>query len=294
MRLGLRAKFNLALLAIFALSTVVALALAQRQFVQDARDDVTRQSELMMEAALAVRSYTSSHIKPFLDPMLAERFLPESVPAFAATETLALLHQKYADYRYREAALNPTNPRDQAEGWEAELVERFRQDSGLTELHGERVGRNGLLWYVAHPIRITNPQCLACHSTADAAPASLLRAYGASSGFGWRMNEVIGAQVVTVPMSVPLAQAEKAFRTFLLSMALLFVATLVVLNTMLTRMIVRPIADVARAAEDISLGRPGGAELPEKGSDEIATLRTSFNRMRRSLAAAMALAGRKP
>jgi len=291
MVLGLRAKFNLALLVIFASAALVALGLAQRQFNQDARDTVTRQAQLMMEAALAVRGYTTSRIKPHLDPLLADRFLPETVPAFAATETMALLQRKVTDYNYREAALNPTNPRDRAEGWEAVVIERFRGDPAATELHGERQGVSGRLWYVARPIRITNGQCLACHSTAEAAPASLVRTYGTAGGFGWNLNEVIGAQVVTVPMAVPLAQAEQAFRTFVLSMGALLLVTLIVLNVMLTLLIVRPIAEVARAAEDISLAR-AGPELSESGRDEIATLRTSFNRMRRSLAAALALAGR--
>jgi hypothetical protein len=43
-----------------------------------------------------------------------KQFLPQTVPAYAATETLAQLRKKYPNYDYKEATLNPTNPRDRS------------------------------------------------------------------------------------------------------------------------------------------------------------------------------------
>ncbi len=290
--MSLRLKFNLVLIAIFAIGTAAVLFVGRQQFLRDAQDDVTRQSALIMESALAVRGYTTARIKPHLDPKLADVFLPETVPAFAATETINLLRKKYPDYGYKEAALNPTNPRDLAADWEASIIRGFRDDPSASEVKGERWGQNGPLWYVAKPIRITNAQCLACHSSPTAAPASLLAAYGHQNGFGWNLNEVIGAQIVTVPMTVPLAQADAAFRTFVIAIASVLLVTLVVQNLMLSRLIIRPVTAVAKAAEAISLGRDV-PEFAEKGSDEVADLRRSFNRMRRSLVVAMSMIGKR-
>ena len=291
--MNLRLKFNLVLIGVFALGTAAVLLVSREQFLRDAQADVTRQSSLIMESALAVRGYTTARIKPYLDPKLADVFLPETVPAFAATETINLLRKKYPDYGYKEAALNPTNPRDLAQEWEASIIRHFREDPSASEAIGERYGQNGRQWYVARPIKITNAQCLNCHSTPTAAPASLLLAYGKQNGFGWNLNEVIGAQIVTVPMAVPLAQADAAFRTFVISIVSVLVITLVVLNMMLSRLIIRPVTAVAKAAEAISLGRTDVAEFSEKGSDEVADLRRSFNRMRRSLVVAMAMIGKR-
>lgn len=291
--MNLRFKFNLVLIGIFAVGTAAVLLLGRQQFLRDAQEDVTRQSSLIMESALAVRGYTTTRIKPHLDPKLVDVFLPETVPAFAATETINLLRKKYPDYGYKEAALNPTNPRDLAMEWEASIIRHFREDPASTEAVGERYGQNGLQWYVARPIRITNAACLACHSTPQAAPASLIQAYGHQNGFGWNLNEVVGAQIVTVPMAVPLAQANSAFRTFVISIASVLLLTLVVLNVMLSRLIIRPVTAVAKAAEAISLGRNNVAEFSEAGSDEVADLRRSFNRMRRSLVVAMSMIGKR-
>jgi protein-histidine pros-kinase len=293
LHVNLRLKFNLVLVGIFAVGTAAVLLVSRQQFLRDAEDDVTRQSSLIMESALAVRGYTTARIKPHLDPKLTEVFLPETVPAFAATETINLLRKKYPDYGYKEAALNPTNPRDLAAEWEASIIRHFGQDAAATEVKGERWGQNGPLWYVARPIRITNPQCLNCHSSPSAAPASLLLAYGQQNGFGWKLNEVIGAQIVTVPMAVPLQQADAAFRTFVISIASVLVLTAIVLNLMLSRLIIRPVTAVAKAAESISLGRTDVPEFGEAGSDEVADLRRSFNRMRRSLMVAMSMIGKR-
>lgn len=291
--MNLRLKFNLVLVGIFAVGTTAVLLVGRDQFLRDAQADVTRQSSLIMESALAVRGYTTTRIKPHLDPKLAEVFLPETVPAFAATETINILRKKYPDYGYKEAALNPTNPRDLAQEWEASIIRHFREDSAATEAVGERFGTYGKQWYVARPIRITNASCLNCHSTPAVAPASLVLAYGQNNGFGWNLNEVIGAQIVTVPMAVPLAQADAAFRTFVIAIGAVLALTLVVLNIMLSRLIIRPVTAVAKAAEAISLGKNNVAEFSEQGSDEVADLRRSFNRMRRSLVVAMSMIGKR-
>jgi protein-histidine pros-kinase len=61
----------------------------------NAKQEVLRNAGLMMEAALSIRGYTVSQVKPHLEPQLAETFLPQSVPAFAATETFNTLRKKY-------------------------------------------------------------------------------------------------------------------------------------------------------------------------------------------------------
>ncbi|MDX2220143.1 MAG: DUF3365 domain-containing protein, partial [Burkholderiales bacterium] len=143
--------------------------------------------------------------------------------------------------------------------------------------------------YLARPIQIKDPACLACHSVPAAAPASMLKLYGENNGFGWKHQEIIGAQVVSVPMDVPIKNANRAFTTFMSSLAAIFAVTFVVLNIMLSLLIVRPIREMSAAADKISTGDFDVPEFMDKGKDEISTLGTSFNRMRRSLQKAMKL-----
>jgi protein-histidine pros-kinase len=285
---GLRFKFNIVLAIVFAAGIAVSAAVSYQLLQRNAKQEVLRDAGLMMEAALAIRGYTVNQVKPHLDAQLNEKFLPQAVAAFAATEIFNALRAKYPEYSYKEATLNPTNPRDRAIEWETDVVNAFRNTSTLTEFTGERMTETGAMLYLARPIQVKDPGCLACHSSASAAPPSMVKLYGESNGFGWKFQEIVGAQVVSVPTSLPLKNAREAFIAFMLSLGAIFLATFVVLNIMLSVLIVRPIRHMAGSADRISTGDFKEPEF-DKGGDEIGVLGHSFNRMRRSLQKALTL-----
>ena len=285
--MGLRLKFNLALLFVFALGFAVSGYLSYSLLHKNAREEVLRNAGVMMEAALSMRQYTVSQVRDKL-VQKEDEFLPQTVPAFAATEMMNQLRKKYPDYAYKEAALNPTNPRDRAVDWEADVVNQFRKETGRPEISGTRATSEGLSLYLARPFQIKDQACLSCHTTPEMAPAAMVTRYGRDNGFGWQLNEVIGAQLVSVPMSLPVRNANRAFYTFMASLGGVFVALFVILNLMLYVLIVRPVRRVAAAADRLSAGRTSSAdrelpELPESGKDELAVLARSFNRMRHNL-----------
>ena len=105
------------------------------------------------------------------------------------------------------------------------------------------------------------------------------------------MDEVVGAQVVSVPMTVA---NTKARNTLLVIMALLiggFALIAITLNLMLRRIVVSPAIQLAAMADEVSKGNFDAPELEREGVDEISTLAASFKRMRRSLEKAMKLLG---
>jgi len=288
--MGLRLKFNIVLFLVFAAGMGVSAYVSHKLLQDNAKEEVLRNAGLMMEAALSIRGYTVTQVKPHLESQLAETFLPQTVPAYAATETFNTLRKKYPDYSYKEATLNPTNPRDKAVEWEADVVNAFRNaGASLPEVTGMRDTPVGPMLYLARPLQIKDPACLVCHSVPANAPASMIKLYGENNGFGWKHQEIIGAQVVSVPMSLPIKNANKAFVTFIGSLAAIFVVTFIVLNVMLSVMIIRPISRMSEAADQVSTGDFDVPEFKTKGKDEIHALGTSFNRMRRSLQKALKL-----
>ncbi|HEX7052941.1 MAG TPA: DUF3365 domain-containing protein [Burkholderiales bacterium] len=290
--MGLRLKFNLAMLVVFGLGLAVSGYVSHELLQRNARDEVLRSAGLMLEAALATRSYTVGHVRPNLR-VSEDEFLPQSVPAFGATEIMNELRKSHPDYAYKEATLNPTNPRDRAIAWEADIIYSFRNNPEQREVSGTRLTPTGLSMFVARPLRIKDPACLACHGTPAAAPPAMLKIYGPANGFGWKLDEVIGAQIVSVPMSLAVKKADRAFYTFMASLAAVFAALFVILNLMLSVLIVRPIRSMSAAADRISTGALDIPELPESGRDEVSRLARSFNRMRRSLEKAIALIDEK-
>ncbi len=281
-------KFNLVFLAIFALGLAAAGSVSWSLLQRNASDEIAGNARLMMEASLATRAYTATQVQPLLETQMKYTFLPQSVPAYSATEIFAGLRKSFPEFSYKEAALNPTNPRDRAVDWETDIINQFRsmgrEDAEIT---GERDTPTGRSFYVARPIKITNAACLRCHSTPEAAPATMIERYGPSNGFGWKHMEIIGAQIISVPTSVPLQRATEAFRLFMLSITGIFIAIGVALNIMLTMLVVRPVARLSAVADRVSMGEMDAPEFGKGGRDEIGTLTESFNRMRKSLAQAM-------
>jgi len=286
--MGLRLKFNLVLLVVFMLGLGATGYVSYELLHRNAREEVLRNAGVMMEASLSMRHYTVSKVRPVLrsEP---DKFLPESVPAFAATEIMGLLRQKYPDYMYKEAAINPTNPNNRVVEWENDIVRAFRSDNALKEISGMRETPTGRSLYLARPFQIKDAACLSCHTTPDLAPPAMVKIYGPANGFGWKLNEVVGAQIVSVPMNLPIRNANRAFVTFMSSLTVVFAVLFVLLNMMLTLLIVQPITHLSYAAEQISRGKLDIAELPAKGKDEVSQLGQAFNRMRRSLEKAISL-----
>ncbi len=290
--MGLRLKFNLVLLVVFALGLGVTGYISYDLLHRNARDEVLRNAGVMMEAALSMRGYTNGQIRPLL-PYDEEKFHPQTVPAYSATEIMNSLRKKYSDYSYKEAALNPTNPRNKAVEWETDIVNAFRNDPERGEISGMRETPTGRSLYLARPFQIKDKACLACHTTAAEAPPAMVKIYGPNNGFGWKHMEVIGAQIVSVPMDLPIRNANRAFYTFMGSLSAVFVALFVILNLMMSLLIVRPITRMSEAANEISTGNLDIPEFSEKGGDEVSLLAKSFNRMRRSLEKAIELIDKK-
>ena len=261
-----------------------ALGVFSNKLLNDnAREEVLQSARIMMESAIAVRGYTVKEVKPLLAVQQRRHFISQTVPAYAASQYIKRLQKKHPEYSYKEATLNPTNPANRATEWETDIVSYFRNHDSEKELVGERDTPTGPQLYLSRPIKITNPACLSCHSTPAEAPETLINTYGDNNGFGWKLDEVIGAQVVSVPMSLPLERANSTFITFMIALVGVFVLLILLLNIMLHYIVLKPVSAMSKKADDVSLGNLTVEELVIKGSDEISSLGRSFNRMHRSL-----------
>jgi len=275
-------RINLILLVAFALGLIAVSLVVTSTLQENATREVLAQAGLMIDSAAAIRSYTDTEIGPLLDEKMVSAFRPQSVPFYAATQNFLTLHKTHPDYSYKEATLNPTNPRDRATDWEADIVQRFRNDSTAHEVSGIRDTPIGKTLYLARPIRVETG-CLGCHSLPDAAPATMLARYGRDNGFGWQPDEVVGAQIVSVPFTSAESNAARVRRDVLAAIATMLGGVLVVVNASLYLLVVRPVRRIARIADQVSLGDTAAPAFPSGGGPEITALSAAFNRMRKSL-----------
>jgi HAMP domain-containing protein len=286
--MSLLIRINVALGAAFAAAALIAGYACWTILAANAQREVFAEAGLMMDSALAIRAYTANEILPLLGERIQKEFPPQSVPFYAATQNFMRLRQRHPEYMYKEATLNPMNPRDRAADWEGDIIQRFRNDAHADEVVGERETPMGRSLYLARPIR-NEAECAPCHSTSSAAPQSLIARYGGDNGFGWQNHEVVGAQIVSVPFTRATENADRAFRTFMISLAGVFAAVSLAVNGVLYHWVVRPVRRIARVADRLSLGDMSAEDFPQRGAAEIASLSRSFNRMRKSLDKALRL-----
>jgi protein-histidine pros-kinase len=283
-------RINAALGVVFLAAALLAGYVCWAMLEANAQREVLAEAGLMMDSAAAVRTYTANEILPLISARMKDEFPPQSVPSYAATQNFLKFHEHHPEYAYKEATLNPTNPRDRAADWESDIIQQFRNDSRTQQVIGVRDTPLGKSLYLARPIR-AKPECLVCHSTPSAAPASLIARYGGDNGFGWQPNEVVAAQVVSVPFESAAASANKQFRAFMILLATVFAAAFGVVNVLLYRLVVRPVRRIAAVADRVSLGDTSAEDFPAGGATEIASVTRSFERMRKSLEKALRLLG---
>jgi HAMP domain-containing protein len=287
--MGLRAKFNLVILMACSIGFLVAAVVLGRNIENSAREQVIENARIMLTAANAIRNYTAHELVPLLSIERDGQFVPQTVPAYAAQRNFRDVQAAFEGYSYREATLNPTNLADRAQDWEADIIALFRNDPSKAEFVVQRESSIGPTINLARPITVRDEACLRCHSTPSAAPEVLTRTYGTLNGFGWKLNETIGAQIITLPMAVPLAMAESAYVTFLITLAVMFAVVFLILNLLLHVLVIAPVKRVSAMADAVSLGNDDVEAYVKPGRDEISSLSVSFNRMRESLKHAMGM-----
>ena len=283
-------RFNLLLLLVFICSVSLSGLVLSKMLQQKAQDEVTSKALTLMQTMTAVRTYTNSHVNPLLAPRLETEsvFIPETVPAYAATEVFENLRKNegYKNFFYKEATLNPTNLRDKADTFETTVVERFRQEPGVKEISDFRTFSSGRVFYIARPLAITKESCLRCHSIPEAAPKSQLATYGTQNGFGWKLNEVVAAQIISIPAEEVFASAKQSLSLAMGILIIAFAIVILIINFLLKQTVIVPIKKIAHLAREVSTGKITD-DFEQTSNDEIGELGASFNRMKSSLEIAM-------
>lgn len=234
----------------------------------------------------AVRDYTSTQINPKLASRLKseEKFIPQTVPAYSAREVFEGLRDnpEYQEFFYKEATLNPTNLRDRADEFETKVVENFRSSPKLKQITGFRALPGSDMYYIARPLVVKSESCLRCHSTPELAPKSQIATYGDKNGFGWQLNEIVGAQIVSIPI-IAVWQESQTLRSLIILVLGIFLLLTILLNSLLIRrIIIVPIQKIVRVLKKIE-GGEDSARFEYFSRDEIGVLVTSLNRMKDSL-----------
>ena len=279
-------KLNFILISILISAIALCGFLLSRVLETKVEKEVADKAFLIIETMNSVRNYTSTQVKPELASRLTTEayFIPETVPAYSAREVFEELRKQpdYQNFLYKEATLNPTNPRDRADRFETKITQEFRQNKQLKEKTGFRSDSNGKFYYIARPLEIKKASCLECHDTPAKAPANLVSTYGKEHGFGWKLNEIVASQIVSVPASKVYEAANQLKLIVLGIVGITFLSAIALINLFLKFSIIKPIKKMAILSNEISTGNLD-LQFHHNSKDEIGILTKSLNRMIQSL-----------
>ena len=281
-------KFTILLLLVFVWGVVFSGIVLATLLERNAQNEIAAKALVLVETMNSVRDYTRDQIQPEFDRALESEFVPQAIGPFAAREVFEKLRtdKTYSEFFYKEATLNPTNLRDKADDFETAIVERFSTETKLKELRGFRSLPSGKFFYIARPLAVSESSCLKCHSVPGVAPKSMIERYGTANGFGWKLDQIIGAQMISVPASTLLQSARQSFILIMGMIAGVFATAILLVNFWLKRYVIRPLNQMARVAEAVSIGDTD-AEFEQISDDEVGRLAAAFTRMKTSLTLAM-------
>lgn len=290
-KLALAQKLTLLLVVIFIGGITFSGIALDNILNSKAQSEISSNALLLIRTLNSVRAYTNNEITPLLNASAEkQRFLPQVVPSYSSRkvfENLQKENNSYKDFLYKEAMLNPTNMLDMADSFEKQIVNTFSQQKNQKEKSEFRDFAGEPYFYIALPIVITDASCLRCHSTANIAPKEMTRIYGEKNGFGWKLNEVLGAQLVSVPTKQVWQKAHQSFIMIMGLVTLIFAITIYMTNFWLKRYVVRPIKRVVRIAEAVSTGDMEADFEQVSTNDEVGSLVEAFTLMKLSLVMAI-------
>lgn len=283
--MGIGRRFDILLGAIsFLVLTVISIA-TYWMGVNNAKMAAEEKGELIFLYQLASLDYFMQKQIPLAMELLEkDRFYPELMSGFAASR---LIHENFKTYmpayEIKYASLNPLRKENAANPEETRIIQEFKAQPNLKQQKGFlTLDNRGRVYFLARPIAV-KADCLKCHGSPVDAPKDQVAIYGSTHGYNWQVNDVLSMFIVYIPFEQVLIDARyNAFRIFGLGAAILLVAILIISLT-LNKTIIRPIVELSKRAEEISIGEKLDEKIVYSGKDEISELAKSINRLRISI-----------
>jgi methyl-accepting chemotaxis protein len=283
-------KFTLLLVGIFILGSMVGGVVLSNALQHKAEDQITAQGLMLMQTVDSIKNYTNVEVRPLMEASLSpDDFLPQTVPSYSSRkvfETLKTNSPQFQNYLYKDAVINPTNPHDQADSFEMNLIQEFQTDPRLEEVSDFRdLPGEGMVFYSARPLAIRQASCLRCHGVPEDAPPSMIASYGRDNGFGWKLDSVVGAQIVYVPAEKVFQQSQRSFSTVMSIFIGVFAIAILLLNWLLNPTVIQPVRYLARVSQRLGTGEMAESDqwqLTETSSlDKVANRRDELGQLAR-------------
>lgn len=235
--IGPKRKFTLMLIAIYVISLPVISAMTYIILKDNAVKDAYNMGKVHLSMVGAIKHYVSEELRPVFYKEMPGRFIIEGMSrSYVAGEIARRVHKEHPTFKYINASLNPMNPENAANEFEAEIINTFIRDRTKKEWRGFRRTPDEQYYVIAKAGEPVTDDCLRCHGDPSAAPRELVKKYGSKSGFNMKAGQIVDAKFIYIPIGVPLAAARKVVAIFIAIYTVFFGITFLIINARFTRL----------------------------------------------------------
>lgn len=277
-------RFNIWILAIYALSIVISAPTIYFYTRHEVYQQSNTQLRMLVDIVKSIKGYVAADLRPYF--MKQQLFHTAGMSGIVAVSRVATnFKDMQQNYSIRNVSDNPLNAKNSPQALEQDLLQGFRRNRDLREIRVEGMLDGQQMLVRSAPI-VSKKGCLRCHGDPSKVPDDVTAEYGGSSGYGYKVGDVVGLEVVGVPIagidSVAMQRSLVAIALLTLLFALVFVA----INMLVRRNLITPMLQITKTARAISKGRlDQPLSLPR--NDEIGDLARSVELLRRSFAQLM-------
>ena len=244
--------------------------------------DTYQKTDLVLGHIEATMEYVRDELRPEMYHVLPkEEFVREAMStSFVNKGIMKRFEKRFPDFIYRRVAIDPINPANRADNFEARIIREFAGNRGVKSEWKGLITRGGKEYFAHFKAISMEQQCAMCHGDPSKAPHSLVERYGKSHGHFWKVGEVVGLESVAIPVDETFYQIRQiAFSLFLLGLAGM-ASLFLILNYFYYAIAARPLKKASSFFQSIASGEKGlDVRFDAKGPDEISALAESFNQM---------------
>ena len=280
-------KINIIFSGIFIIGLFIIGPILYRIEMTKAKHEVSHEAEIISSLAAAVREYTSEKIWPYFIKLGSddseESLFIQMIPDYVANSVFGIFAQKFPKYTYKAVAMDPTNPDNRPNGLEVDAIRYYQRNPEAARMsYNVKIKEENFLC-LTYPLKVNDKRCLTCHSDPKILPKSRLERYGAVNGMHWKLGEIVGMQLVSIPMSRPYQKARESLITIFVSIISIFTLMFISLNVLLSKWIVEPFEKTTKIIEDISLGKDVNDDFPKPLNKEMKNMISAIKRLKTSM-----------
>lgn len=275
---SIRAKFIVAVLICVIIIASGGMWQFNRLTEESFEREIHNRTEIVAAFGEASQSYVNQDLRPATQQKTDDFILEAMSAPYATRRLFETFNQSIPDYRYRQPTLNPLNPLNLANTFEANIIQRLKLAPDLSEISGYQQKNGAEQFYVAKPITV-KATCLQCHGNPNDAPEVIRERYGTLSGYHWKLGDIISALMIYVPtndLRTTQATFSRAILGTLILLCLILVGTVFGLFEGLLN---RRIVTIRRALQKRAKVPSATIRIEDTTRDEVGMLAREFNHM---------------